>query len=150
MYEITTYRSEEGYKDHRHPDTIRWGSSLKEDLSRRDFTINAIASDGKGLIDPYEGQKDLAAKVIRTVGVAKERFAEDALRMMRAVRIASELGFTIENEAMEAIRSSAQLLRPSQLSVSVMNCCARSVHLIPQKVFFFSDNQGYLSLFFPN
>ena len=110
VYEITTYRSEEGYKDHRHPDTIRWGSSLKEDLSRRDFTINAIASDGKSLIDPYEGQKDLAAKVIRTVGVAKERFAEDALRMMRAVRIASELGFAIENEAMEAIRSSAQLI----------------------------------------
>src|SRR3989344_2389601 len=88
VYEITTYRSEQGYTDHRHPDTVVWGKTIEEDLSRRDFTINAIAFDGKTLVDPYQGQKDLEVKIIRAVGDPSQRFAEDALRMMRAVRIA--------------------------------------------------------------
>jgi len=115
IYEVTTYRSEKGYTDHRHPDNIQWGTSLEEDLSRRDFTINAIAIDGKEIVDSFGGQKDLEEKLIRTVGNADERFAEDALRMMRAVRIASELGFMIEPETMAAIQKSASSL--AQISV---------------------------------
>lgn len=111
IYEVTTYRSEKGYTDHRHPDKILWGNTLEEDLSRRDFTINAIATDGKTIIDPYHGQQDLAGKLIRTVGDATSRFEEDALRMMRAVRIAAELGFMIEPETQAAIKANASSLR---------------------------------------
>jgi len=110
IFEITTYRSEKGYTDFRHPDKISWGTSLTEDLSRRDFTINAIAFDGKTITDPYNGQKDLDAKLVRTVGNPGDRFAEDALRMMRAVRIASELGFMIEPATIGAIKTNAALL----------------------------------------
>ncbi|KKU87914.1 hypothetical protein A3A64_03435 [Candidatus Gottesmanbacteria bacterium RIFCSPLOWO2_01_FULL_48_11] len=110
VYEITTYRSEQGYTDHRHPDTVVWGKTIEEDLSRRDFTINAIAFDGKTLVDPYQGQKDLEVKIIRAVGDPSQRFAEDALRMMRAVRIASELGFMIDTATASAIKSNAPLL----------------------------------------
>ncbi|MBI5620051.1 HD domain-containing protein [Candidatus Gottesmanbacteria bacterium] len=110
IYEITTYRSEQGYKDHRHPDKITWGKTIEEDLSRRDFTISAIAADGKILVDPYNGQKDLKDKIIRAVGDANTRFAEDALRMMRAIRIAAELGFIIDEKTAAAITSNAALL----------------------------------------
>ncbi len=110
IYEITTYRSEEGYKDHRHPDTIAWGKSLAEDLSRRDFTINAIAFDGKTLTDPYHGQDDLKAKLIRTVGDSSLRFEEDALRLLRAVRFAATFGFAIEEKTALAITAHAKLL----------------------------------------
>jgi len=110
IYEVTTYRSEEGYNDHRHPDKISWGKTLTEDLSRRDFTINAIAFDGKKLIDPYDGQSDLGNKRIRTVGAASDRFKEDALRMLRAVRFAARLGFVIEDESAEAIKNLAGLI----------------------------------------
>jgi len=115
IYEITTYRTEQGYADHRHPDKITWGKTLEEDLSRRDFTINAIAFDGKTIIDPYDGQKDIVAKTIRTVGNPVERFAEDSLRMMRAIRIASELGFMIEPETLLAIKKNASTIQ--QISV---------------------------------
>ncbi len=110
VYEITTYRSEQGYQDHRHPDKLSWGTSLEEDLKRRDFTINAIAYDGKTIIDPHNGQEDLKNSMIRTVGDPNERFAEDALRMMRAVRIASELGFMIDPATLTAIRTHAATL----------------------------------------
>lgn len=110
IYEITTYRSEKGYADHRHPDTLMWGKTLTEDLARRDFTINAIAFDGKTIIDPHNGQTDLKNKIIRTVGNPDERFAEDALRLMRAVRIAAELGCMIEPAMLEAVRKNASTL----------------------------------------
>lgn len=110
IYEITTYRSEEGYKDHRHPDKISWGKTLTEDLSRRDFTINAIAFDGTRLFDPYGGQDDLKAKCIKTVGTATDRFREDALRMLRAVRFAAKLGFTMEEKTAAAILENAALI----------------------------------------
>lgn len=110
IFEITTYRSEKGYKDHRHPDQITWGKTIQEDLARRDFTINAIASDSKVIIDPYNGQKDIENKLIRAVGDPNKRFAEDALRLMRAVRIAAELGFLIEKETGDAIKNNADLL----------------------------------------
>ncbi len=110
IYEVTTYRSEKGYTDHRHPDKIRWGKTLQEDLSRRDFTINAIACDGKKFIDPYHGQEDLKNKLIRAVGDPDARIKEDALRQMRAVRIASELGFMIEPGTLTAIKKNAHLI----------------------------------------
>src|SRR3989344_4881338 len=99
-FEITTFRKEEGYSDSRHPDKLEWGKSLEEDLKRRDFAINAMAFDGKKVIDLYDGQKDLASKLIKAVGNPSERFHEDALRMMRAVRIAGELNFKIEEKTL--------------------------------------------------
>ena len=110
IYEVTTYRSEEGYSDLRHPDRVTWGKTLKEDLSRRDFTINAIAYDGKMLFDPFGGMRDIDEKIIKAVGNPSDRFSEDALRMMRAVRIASELGFTIEGETFVAIAKNPGLI----------------------------------------
>ncbi|MFH1781804.1 MAG: HD domain-containing protein, partial [Patescibacteria group bacterium] len=107
IYEITTFRTEQNYTDKRHPDIVRWGKSLKEDLERRDFTIGAIAFDGKKLFDPYSGEEDLKNKIIRAVRDPHERFAEDALRMMRAIRIATELGFVIEEKTFSAIARNA-------------------------------------------
>lgn len=110
-HEVTTFRREEGYSDMRHPDKIAWGKSLKEDLSRRDFTINALAFDKNlKVIDYYQGQKDIKNKLIRAVRNANDRFSEDALRMMRAVRIASELGFNIEETTLKAIKENAILI----------------------------------------
>lgn len=118
-YEITTFRTEADYSDHRRPEKVTWGKSLKEDLSRRDFTINAMSFrqmtlQGKPseceLVDPYDGQKDLEAKIIKAVGNPNERFNEDALRMMRAIRIASEIGFTIEEKTFAAIKLNATLI----------------------------------------
>ncbi|MBI4062542.1 HD domain-containing protein [Candidatus Gottesmanbacteria bacterium] len=108
MYEVTTYRSEKGYSDHRHPDQVHWGKTIEQDLARRDFTINAIAFDGKTLVDPYDGQADIQRKIVKAVGNPSDRFSEDALRMMRAVRIATELEFMIAPSTMDAITKNAQ------------------------------------------
>ncbi|MCR4326159.1 MAG: CCA tRNA nucleotidyltransferase [Candidatus Roizmanbacteria bacterium] len=110
FFEVTTYRSESSYTDNRHPDTITWGTRLEDDLSRRDFTINALASDGEQIIDLYNGLDDIKSKVIRTVGNPKERFSEDALRIMRAIRFATQLSFSIEPATLEALTAHAQLL----------------------------------------
>jgi tRNA nucleotidyltransferase/poly(A) polymerase len=110
-FEITTYRTEQGYSDSRHPDKISWGKSLDEDVSRRDFTVNALAMDTNlKIIDLFKGQEDIKDKLIRAVGDPNERFSEDALRMMRAVRIAGELNFTIEKETFEAVKKNAPLI----------------------------------------
>ncbi len=109
-FEITTFRTEFGYSDGRRPDNITWGKSLEEDLKRRDFTINSFAYNGSELIDLYDGQKDLDKKILRAVGDANERFNEDALRMMRAVRIAGELKFEIERNTFLAIQQNAKLI----------------------------------------
>ncbi len=104
VIEVTTYRIEGKYTDKRHPDEVRFARTVEEDLSRRDFTVNALAMDLKGeIIDPYGGKDDLKKKLIRTVGKPEERFSEDALRLMRAVRFAVELGFTIEPDTRRAI-----------------------------------------------
>ncbi len=104
--EVTTFRVESAYSDRRRPDSIRFSSSLTEDLMRRDFTINAIAyHPEKGIIDPFAGCHDLDNKIIRTVGKAEERFEEDALRMLRAIRFQARFGFSIDSAAIEAIRS---------------------------------------------
>ena len=100
IVEVTPYRTESGYSDKRRPDNVTFGTSLLEDLARRDFTINAIAlDDSQGhLIDPYEGQKDIKDKLVRAVGNASQRLNEDALRMLRAVRLVAELGFGIDGD----------------------------------------------------
>lgn len=109
--EVTTFRVDGSYSDHRRPDTVRFSSSLEDDLARRDFTINAMAyNPRKGLTDPYGGQRDLFLRKISCVGNPRERFNEDALRIMRALRFASELGFTIEYRTAEAIRQMKNLL----------------------------------------
>ncbi|MCX7025371.1 MAG: HD domain-containing protein [Spirochaetes bacterium] len=106
--ETTTFRSETGYSDGRHPDSVVFGDSIHQDLSRRDFTINAMALDLESgeLLDPYAGKDDLAACIIRTVGRALERFSEDGLRPLRAVRFASKLGFSVEPDTLAAIPQS--------------------------------------------
>lgn len=110
-YEITTFRTESTYKDFRHPDSVTFVRSLTEDLMRRDFTMNAIAMDIKGnLIDPFGGLNDIDKRIIRAVGKPEERFQEDALRMMRAVRFAAQLDFEIEGNTLLSIRQNAQLL----------------------------------------
>lgn len=116
IVEVTTYRTEGSYTDSRHPDRVVWGKTLEEDLARRDFTINAIAlryAQSKPLtdyVDPYKGREDLNNKIIRAVGNADERFSEDALRMMRAIRFATTLGFSIEEKTLEAIKKNAAKL----------------------------------------
>jgi len=140
VVEITTFRTEKGYADRRHPETVEWGKTIEEDLSRRDFTMNAIAlrlsqsvisnevrdlehnneeispasnavrNDNFEIVDPYDGQTDLKNKIIRAVGDPDLRFKEDALRMMRAIRFAAQLGFSIEEKTMQAITKDAPLL----------------------------------------
>jgi poly(A) polymerase/tRNA nucleotidyltransferase (CCA-adding enzyme) len=106
--EITTYRFESDYSDKRHPDQVKYAQKLEDDLGRRDFTVNAFAMDSKKKItDLFDGKKDLKNKIIRTVGNAEERFNEDALRMLRAVRFASTLGFKIEEKTFEAIKKNS-------------------------------------------
>lgn len=110
-YEITTFRTESGYQDYRRPDKVTFVRSLADDLKRRDFTINALAVDRNGVvIDKFNGLEDLDQHVIRAVGKAEERFHEDALRMMRAVRFQAQLDFTIEPQTAQAVFDHAPLL----------------------------------------
>lgn len=127
-FDITTYRTEHGYSDSRRPDKVEWGKTLEEDLKRRDFTVNALAlkitaqnlkkinrkstnlETEVELVDFFNGQNDLNKKIIRAVGDPHDRFSEDALRMMRAVRIAAQLGFSIERSTLEAIKTHASLI----------------------------------------
>ncbi|WP_431799145.1 CCA tRNA nucleotidyltransferase [Halobacillus andaensis] len=110
-YEVTTYRTEEGYEDFRHPDQVEFVRTIEEDLARRDFTINAMAMDQKkDIIDPYGGQVDLKKGLVRAVGKAEERFREDPLRIMRALRFASQLGFTLDSPTFKAAGEQACLL----------------------------------------
>lgn len=111
-YEVTTYRVDGEYEDGRHPKEVTFTASLKEDLRRRDFTVNAMAyNEEDGLVDLFGGRQDLEQKIIRCVGEANERFEEDALRIMRAVRFSAQLGFSIEERTKEAIRGHAERLR---------------------------------------
>lgn len=111
-FEITTYRIDGKYEDSRHPKDVTFTSNLKEDLRRRDFTINAMAYNSKdGLIDLYEGVQDMKQGLIRCVGDAEERFTEDALRMMRAVRFSAQLGYAIEENTKKAIRKLAPTIQ---------------------------------------
>jgi poly(A) polymerase/tRNA nucleotidyltransferase (CCA-adding enzyme) len=132
IVEVTTYRIESKYSDKRHPDSVKFAKTLEEDLSRRDFTINAMAvkipnskfqipnqsqnpkskiKNNFEIIDPFDGQKDLKKKIIRAVGKADDRFNEDALRMMRAIRFSVQLGFSIEKNTFLAIKKNANNLK---------------------------------------
>lgn len=111
-YEITTFRSESEYKDFRRPDEVIFIKSLVEDLKRRDFTMNAIAMNKNGnLIDPFHGQEAILNKKIETVGSAEDRFSEDALRMMRAIRFVSQLSFTLDEACFQALEKMGPLLQ---------------------------------------
>lgn len=110
IFEITTMRKEGVYKDRRHPAELGWTDKIEEDLKRRDFTINAMALSDR-LIDPFNGRDDIKNKLIRSVGNADLRFKEDALRLMRAVRIAAELNFEIEKKTFEAVKTNAALIK---------------------------------------
>jgi putative nucleotidyltransferase with HDIG domain len=112
VVEVTPYRKETAYSNFRHPDSVEFSGNLYDDLLRRDFTMNAIAYDpiADEYIDPYDGRGDIARHLIKTVGTAADRFNEDALRVMRAVRFAAELGFAIEKETMDAVVRFAERL----------------------------------------
>lgn len=111
IYEVTTYRIDGEYADSRHPDSVIFTDRLSEDLMRRDFTINAMAYNQKrGIVDLYGGREDLESGIIRCVGNANDRFTEDALRILRAIRFAAQLGYTIEEETREAIKNLASNL----------------------------------------
>lgn len=115
VVEITTMRQEGAYSDTRHPDEVKWTDQIEEDLKRRDFTINAMAIqyvDGqlKSLVDPFDGQHDLEQKIIRAVGDPNLRFQEDALRLMRAIRFAAQLGFQVEEKTLKSVQENAKLL----------------------------------------
>ena len=117
--EVTTFRIEQGYSDGRHPDKVSYASDIEEDLSRRDFTMNAIAvslKDGS-IVDPFNGKADIKNKVIRSVGNPLERFNEDGLRPIRAIRFASQLGFEIETNTLQAISNEKVLQKTSTISI---------------------------------
>lgn len=111
-FEITTYRKDGEYTDSRHPDSVTFTNTITDDLSRRDFTINSIAySPSAGIIDPFDGEKDIKDGIIRCTGVPFERFTEDALRILRALRFSSRFDFKIENKTSDAILSCAHSLQ---------------------------------------
>ena len=125
--EITTFRAESGYSDHRHPDAVAFTRSLRDDLARRDFTVNAVAMDARGtLCDPFGGQADLEAGILRAVGDPVERFNEDALRILRALRFSAVLGFAIEPATAAAMERCKGLLA----FVSAERVCAELSKLL--------------------
>lgn len=137
-YEVTTYRIDGEYKDGRHPETVEFSVSVKDDLMRRDFTINAMAyNDSVGLVDEFDGIGDLERKIIRCVGDAKERFTEDALRMMRAVRFSAQLGFEIDKDTFAAIIK----LAPNIVKVSMERVQVELVKTL------LSDNPDYVRMY---
>jgi len=116
IFEITTYRIEGEYKDHRRPENVEFTGKLEEDLKRRDFTINAMVyNEKKELVDLFGGKEDLNNKIIRTVGNPYDRFNEDGLRMIRAIRFSSKLNFAIEKETLKAIYDNAYTIKSISL-----------------------------------
>ncbi len=110
--EVTTFRTESGYSDNRHPGLVSYNASLSDDLARRDFTINAMAfSPELGLVDPYHGKEDIEAQLVRAVGEPEQRFAEDALRILRGARFCATLGFEVESRTLLSMISSCPLLQ---------------------------------------
>jgi len=134
-YEVTTYRIDGKYTDGRHPDSVSFALNLEDDLARRDFTVNAMAyNDTVGLVDLYGGMEDLEKKIIRCVGVPRERFGEDALRMLRAIRFSATLGFEVEKDTYDAIKELSQTIE----KVSAERIYAELLKLLtsdePQKI----------------
>lgn len=151
MIECTTFRTEQGYSDGRHPDEIHYAATIEEDLSRRDFTMNAIAvslPDGK-IIDPFGGRIDIKKRVIRTVGSPTERFSEDGLRPLRAVRFSTLPGFTIDSETFAAIKPVLSVTA----KVAIERVRDELIKLImseePQTGLEYLEKSGLLELFLP-
>jgi putative nucleotidyltransferase with HDIG domain len=112
IIEVTPYRIEAKYSDFRHPDQVKYSEKIEDDLKRRDFTVNALAFNSKGhLVDLFEGLKDMKEKTLRAVGAPDDRFQEDALRMLRAVRFACQLGFSVSHETTESIVKNSELIK---------------------------------------
>ena len=148
-YEVTTYRVDGKYEDGRHPKEVTFTASLEEDLKRRDFTINAMAyNESRGLVDLFGGKDDLDAGIIRAVGNPTERFTEDALRMLRALRFSAQLGFEIEEDTYQAIKE----LAPSLDRISAERIQVELIKLItsnhPEKLEEIY-NTGLSKVFFP-
>lgn len=138
-FEVTTYRIDGAYEDCRHPDHVEFTASLEEDLKRRDFTINAMAyAPGKGVVDMHGGLDDLKSGIIRCVGNAKERFTEDALRMMRAIRFSAQLDAAIEENTLEAIK---------ELAPNIKHVSAERIRVEIEKLLV-SDHPGRFKLFY--
>lgn len=136
-YEVTTYRIDGEYLDSRHPNDVEFTTSLKDDLLRRDFTINAMAySHQKGLVDEFQGVEDLGDKIIRCVGNPYDRFSEDALRILRAIRFSAQLGFEIEEKTAEAIKA----LAPTLSCISAERIQVEIIKLLV------SDNPDYINM----
>lgn len=129
-YEITTYRSEEGYRDGRHPDRVTYADKIEEDLLRRDFTMNAMAYHPEsGLLDPFDGREDLKKSLLRAVGNPEDRIEEDGLRMLRAVRFAARLGLTLESHLQEAIENHKEDLN----KISMERCLEEMTRMLMDK-----------------
>lgn len=150
-YEVTTYRIDGEYEDGRHPRSVEFTGSLLEDLKRRDFTINAMAySDREGLVDAFDGVKDLEGRIIRCVGNAVDRFTEDALRILRAIRFSAQLGFDMEEETRAAI----SVIAPSMAKVSKERIQVELTKLLlsdhPERLKYVYDNgiAPYISQYF--
>jgi tRNA nucleotidyltransferase (CCA-adding enzyme) len=151
IIEVTPYRSESGYSDLRRPDEVIFGVSLEEDLARRDFTVNALAYNlnNENIVDLYGGIDDLHARRIKTVGDPHERFNEDALRMMRAVRLATELEYVIDGDTMAAIAENHELLK----KIAIERVAGEFLRIIDSKTpmpgIIFLEKLGMLELFIP-
>jgi len=138
-YEVTTYRIDGEYEDGRHPKSVEFSVSLVEDLQRRDFTINAMAyNNATGLVDEFNGIEDLNGKIIRCVGNPTDRFSEDALRMMRAIRFSAQLGFTIEEQTFAAIK---------ELAVNINKVSRERIHVELNKTLL-SDHPEYIMMMY--
>ncbi len=151
--ETTTYRCESGYSDGRHPDSVTFTSSIEDDLSRRDFTMNAIAAslrDGS-IVDPFEGRKDIKKKIIRTVGKPRDRFLEDGLRPIRALRFSSQLGFSIEEETFMAISDEDVRKKTSSISLERFRdeFCKILLSPTPSHGLKLMEQTGILKMFIP-
>lgn len=151
MIEVTTFRTESKYSDGRHPDEVNYASTIEEDLSRRDFTMNAIAANLKNgeLVDPFEGQKDIKQKIIRTVLNPLERFSEDGLRPVRAVRFASQLGFIIEEKTLKSIKPSLNVTKKIALERFHDELVKMLKSPRPSTAFLLMEETGILEIFLP-
>ena len=151
-FEVTTYRIDGEYTDHRHPNAVSFTGSLEEDLARRDFTINAMAYHmERGIIDPFHGQEDLEKKIVRAVGKAKDRFAEDALRMMRGIRFSAQLDFSLDEEAylgIESLKESLENVSKERIAVELWKLLA-SAHPDKVELFFSTGLAPYITEDFP-
>lgn len=151
--ETTTFRTEADYTDGRHPDSIKFATTIEEDLSRRDFTMNAIAADLESgeLTDPFDGQKDIRNKIIHTVGEPQERFAEDGLRPVRAVRFSGQLGFSIEEKTLAALSEPEVLKKTASISVERFRdeFCKMLLCERPSDSLKLLEKTGILNIFIP-